>query len=361
MSERAETLHRSPWQGVFYITGGGSGLLAELLTTPGASATVLEARIPYAAAAMREILGRTPDQACSDSTARAMAMAAFQRARTLGSAKAFGFACTASLATNRRKRGAHRAHVAVQTETATYGAHLSFDDIREAEEQQLVELLWHALAMALELELHRSPHAEPMVAHTPAQRHWRDLILGDELAYPTADHDGSLLMPGAFNPLHHAHRHMLEIAEAKTGLSGAYELSIVNVDKPFLDYTEIDNRLRQFDRPVWVTRLPTFLEKARHFHGACFIAGIDTIVRIAQAGYYSGAEDRDAALQELAELGTRFVVFGRTVDHRFLGLADLDLPVELRDICIEVSRSEFDEPVSSTELRRRPGNGRQRP
>lgn len=352
MSQRAEALHRSPWQGVFYVTGGGSELLSELLTTPGASATVLEARVPYAAAALTDLLGRAPEQACSDATARGMAMAAFQRARALGADPAFGFACTASLASNRRKRGAHRAHVAVQTESATYGAHLTFEDDRAVEERQLVELLWHALAVALELDLHRTPHADPLVAHTPAQRHWRDLILGEELAYATAPHDGRLLMPGAFNPLHRAHERMLAIAEAKTGLAGAYELSIVNVDKPLLDYTEIDNRLRQFNKPVWVTRLPTFLEKARHFPAAHFALGIDTLVRLLDPGYYGSAEGLDRALAELVDLDVGFVAFGRTVEGRFLGLADIRVPEQIRSRCLEIPRGEFDENLSSTELRR---------
>ena len=355
MSRRAEMLHRSPWQGVLYVTGGGTMLLSEVLTTPGASATVLEARVPYAQAALAEILGRAPEQACSDDTARAMAMAAFQRARQLAAgnagARPFGLACTASLATTRSKRGRHRAHVAVQTEDATYAVHATFEDEREEEEGQLLELLWHALSRALALELPVIRAAEPVVAHTVAQRHWRDLILGNETAHATAPHDGRLLMPGAFNPLHHGHERMLALAEEKTGLAGAFELSIVNVDKPLLDYTEIDNRLRQFTRPVWVTRLPTFLDKARRFPGACFVVGIDTLIRITEPAYYGSLEARDRALAELASLATRFVVFGRRVDGRFLGLADVTIPAPLTALCLEVSRLEFDEAVSSTTLR----------
>jgi nicotinamide mononucleotide (NMN) deamidase PncC len=357
MSHRAELLHASPWQGVMYVTGGGTLLLSELLTMPGASATVLEARVPYASAALEEILGRAPEQACSDATARAMAMAAFQRARRLGAigdaggGRAFGLGCTASLATNRDKRGAHRAHVALQTEDATYAAHLAFDGDRDAEERELLELLWHALDLALDLNLAVEAPAAPVIAHTPAQAHWRQLVLGEELAYATAPHTAKLLMPGAFNPLHHAHRRMLTIAEQKTGLAGAYELSIVNVDKPFLDYTEIDTRLKQFDRPVWVTRLPTFIDKARHFRGVHFVVGIDTLIRIIEPGYYGSLEARDRALAELAELRTRFVVFGRTLERRFVTLADLTLPALFRQLCIDVTRDEFDEPVSSTALR----------
>ncbi|HEX7035076.1 MAG TPA: hypothetical protein VF210_04850 [Pseudomonadales bacterium] len=360
MSRRAASLHRSPWQGVLYVTGGGSRLLSELLTTPGASATVLEASVPYAEAALADLLGRRPEQACSEATARALAMTAFQRARHLtGGAidELFGLACTASLATRRTKRGAHRAHVAVQTHAATYAAAITFEGgDREEQEAELQELLWRALAEALDLSLPPDDAAVPLrpatVVHTPAERPWRNLILGLEVAFATAPHDGRLLLPGAFNPLHHAHRRMLEIAEQKTGLSGAFELSVVNVDKPPLDYIEIERRLEQFDRPVWLTRLPTFVEKARQFPGVSFAVGIDTLIRIIDPAYYGTPEARDRALSELAELDTRFVVFGRKLESGFLGLGDVNLPDPLRRLCLEVTQEEFDEPVSSTSLRR---------
>ncbi|TDJ26765.1 MAG: hypothetical protein E2O59_09355, partial [Gammaproteobacteria bacterium] len=73
MSGRAQKLHATPWQGVFYLTGGGSEFLSELLTTAGASKTVLEARVPYAPDALEELLGQIPEQACSDGTARSLA------------------------------------------------------------------------------------------------------------------------------------------------------------------------------------------------------------------------------------------------------------------------------------------------
>jgi hypothetical protein len=146
---------------------------------------------------------------------------------------------------------------------------------------------------------------------------------------------------------------MLAIAEARTGLAGAFELSIVNVDKPLLDYTEIDQRLRQFGKPVWLTRLPTFIVKARYFPGSTFVVGADTLVRIAEPRYYAGSAGRDAALAELAELGTRFVVFGRTIDGEFRTLDDLDLPESIRALCIGIGADEFSDPLSSTELRRR--------
>jgi nicotinamide mononucleotide (NMN) deamidase PncC len=353
MSQRAVILHRSPWQGVFHITGGGSGLLAELLTTPGASGTVLEAVVPYAQAALTDLLGRAPDQACSPATARSLAMSAFDRARELGAHEPFGLGCTASLATDRVKRGKHRACVAVQTTTSTYSATLQLEGDRASEERDLVEFIWHALSRTLELHLEAAPPDTFDGGITSALEHWRALVLGEETAHATAPHDGRLLLPGSFNPLHRAHRRMLALAEQITGLEGAYELSIVNVDKPLLDYTEIEERLSQFEAPVWLTRLPTFVDKARYFPGAQFAVGVDTIIRITEAGYYGSQADRDAALEELADLGTRFLVFGRRLNDSFLTLSDLELPATFQGLCREVGEAEFNEPISSTEIRRR--------
>jgi len=58
-----------------------------------------------------EWIGSVPEQACSASTARVMAMRAFQRALLLRGDETWpvvGIALTASLTADRPKRGAHR-------------------------------------------------------------------------------------------------------------------------------------------------------------------------------------------------------------------------------------------------------------
>jgi hypothetical protein len=363
MASRAAILHQSPWQGVFIITGGGSGLLAEMLCQPGASATVLEARVPYASVALEQLLGARPDQACSAATARAMAMVAFQRALELTSLDTnaaeeeqllFGLGCTASLATSREKRGAHRAHVAIQTATITFTVELSLSGNRESEERVLVDALWQALDTVLELGI---PDLDQPGAATlmTAQPGWQALILGDSSAHLVGEHDGKLLLPGAFNPLHDGHRQMLTIAERLTGLPGGYELSVANVDKPFLDYQEISRRLAQFEEPVWLTHLPTFIEKARHFTGARFVVGIDTLLRIADDAYYASESAMLQVFAEFAELGAGFVVFGRDLEaENFKVLDDVlhQLPTSLTDLCTGVDAATFRDSISSTELRR---------
>jgi hypothetical protein len=103
---------------------------------------------------------------------------------------------------------------------------------------------------------------------------------------------------------------------------------------------------------VLLTRAATFVEKARLMPGCLFIVGADTLIRIADPRYYGGDRaQRDAAIVELADLGCRFLVFGRPLDGSFLALAELNLPAGLRALCDDVSESEFRANVSSSELR----------
>ncbi len=352
MSERARRLHDSAWQGVVYLTGGGAGFLAELLQTPGASRTLLEASVPYAEAALSELLGGQPDHACSDRSARALGMAAFQRARKLGADPAFGLGLTASLATDRKKRGACRVHLAVQTLNSTWHGEIPLSGDRAACEKATVEHAWTSLGTALALtEAQNARHARQL-RRADAQAPWRALIQGS-VPYCATEQTASrrLLFPGAFNPLHDAHRQMLTLAEDHVGCPGAYELSVENVDKPLLDYAEIHRRLGQFERPAWLTRLPTFRAKAAAFPGATFIVGMDTLIRIADPDYYGGEARRDQALIEFSASNSRFLVFGRNFGGRFHDLESLPLPATLKSLCTGVREQEFRQDLSSRTLR----------
>jgi hypothetical protein len=146
-------------------------------------------------------------------------------------------------------------------------------------------------------------------------------------------------------------------AERRLGQPVAWELSIANVDKPPLDFVAIRNRLaalrREDDkRLVALTCAPTFREKAELFPGAVFVVGVDTLIRIADPRYYGGDEAcRDDAIRGIADQGCRFLVFGRQVEGKFQGAADVDLPTTLRELCDEVPAADFRQDVSSTELR----------
>jgi nicotinic acid mononucleotide adenylyltransferase/nicotinamide mononucleotide (NMN) deamidase PncC len=353
-----EQLHASPWRAVLAITGGGSAAISQLASVPGASNTLLEATVPYAEVALAEYLGFTPESACSERTARALAMAAFQRGRKLaGDHEALiGLGATASLASTRPKRGEHRVHIAWQTlnEMGVYSVILTKGAReRAAEEALTAEFILHALCTACDLAPFPPATLPSDVLTTCTAKHpeWLPLLAGHSLPCPAAP--PALLFPGAFNPPHAGHHEMAAYAAARYGRPVTYELSVTNVDKPPLDYLEIESRLAQLaNRNVWLTCAPTFVEKARLAPGATFIVGADTIQRIADPRYYHDSEAaRDAAIVELTVLGTCFCVFGRVVGEHFTAAEKLNLPPQLAALCDMVPETDFRVDLSSTSLR----------
>jgi len=168
---------------------------------------------------------------------------------------------------------------------------------------------------------------------------------------------GGLVFPGSFNPLHAGHRSMASIAKHRYGLEVQPEISILNVDKPGISDRDLESRLvpmRSLGDPL-VTKAARFIEKATCFPDCRFIIGADTALRLDDVRYTDKKETlRDETVRAIADLGCRFVVFGRMVEGRFLAAADLPLSPTLRDLCDFVPESEFREDISSTILRARP-------
>src|SRR4051794_7867928 len=145
-----EAIHRSSCRCVLAVTGGGTGAVAALLSVPGASRTVLEAVVPYHEQALSEFLGYCPGQCCSLQTSREMARRAYERAQWLTPGeRVVGVGCTATLATDRPKKGDHRFHIAYQYEdrTVTYSLTLQKGSRdRQGEEAILDAVLLNGLA-----------------------------------------------------------------------------------------------------------------------------------------------------------------------------------------------------------------------
>jgi hypothetical protein len=165
-----------------------------------------------------------------------------------------------------------------------------------------------------------------------------------------------VLLPGSFCPVHRGHWELAHAAQDALGQSVAFELSVVNVDKPTLTREEIRRRLEFFEGQavVWLTRAPTFVEKAVLFPGAVFVVGADTALRIVLPRYYDDSEPTmHAALRRIRALGCRFLVAGR-VDAlgQYWRCGDLPIPAEFRGLFEEIAPERFRVDLSSSELRR---------
>ena len=355
---------------VLALTGGGSQAIAELLTVPGASRCVLEALVPYGERALARFLGGHPDHFCSPATARAMAMAAYLRAvdDASGRPDLLGVAGTASLATDRPKRGAHRLHAAWQSATTTAVVSVELVKGRRTRQQEervstaiILNLIAEACGIAQRLPTGLDGDEPVEQAAIVAPQSWQDLLAGKiaRLDWPIESGRAgapAFVFPGAFNPLHAGHRAMAAVAAKLPGGRLHYEISIANADKPPLDFLEIERRLAQFTpgEVVSLTRAPTFVEKSRLFPGATFVVGTDTIERIADPKYYGGSPDNAReAFRSIADQGCRFLVFGRQAERKFRSLADLRLPAALATLCQAVPEADFRSDMSSTELRKR--------
>jgi len=389
-SELIRAIHQAGHPTVIVVTGGGASAISELLAVPGASRTILEARVPYAQEALWEWLGRKPDQACDEQTALAMASVACQRGQYLlekqsqsssGSLQShpqttdgelrqpIGLSCTASLASDRPKRGDHRLFVAVQTPRQTVSGSLTLNKgvrSRQEEETLTSQILVRLLAKAEGIETGSD------VSLLPGEEiKWNRLQADPELAAVWkaqapllwSDPDGAYthqppfevrgVLCGAFDPLHRGHEELRHVAEKLLGGPVAYEMSITNVDKPPLDFLTIDRRRKQFtETPLVLTNAPRYLNKAAVLPGMTFVIGSDTAERLLNAKYDGGTQQAlNHVLEEIRTAGCRFLVACRNVRGIPLALSDLPVPDQFRDLFREIPENEFRVDLSSTEVR----------
>ncbi len=363
-------LHAAPCMAVFAVAGAGTQAIAWLLSVAGASRSVLALGVPYSAPALAELVGHAPEQAVSRQTALDMARAAYRRALRLreGGAPVAGVACTATIATDRPKRGEHRCHVAYWTGAGSAVFSLHFDKglrDRAGEDAVASRLVLYAFAeaagvpseLALGLDDREAVEVERLsygdAVSALAAGHVDAALVAGGSAEADAPVSGAVL-PGSFNPLHDGHRQLAEAASRILDAPVTFELSITNVDKPPLAEPEIHCRLAQFDdsESVAVTRAHVFYRKAALFPGCVFVIGYDTAVRLVDPRYYAGSYAvMVSALESIRMQGCYFLVAGRVHGRRFRTLADVTLPHGFEDLFDAIPESAFRQDVSSTELR----------
>ena len=346
-------LHDSNWAGVVYLTGGGSLLLSQLLCVPGASSTILNAGIPYSSQALTQLLGCDIQQACSEVTARNLAMKAFMDAQKIGSNRGlFGLGITASLSTNREKKGVVRAFIALQTSRRSQVTKVEFQDATSRQEQEsfLAHVAFAKLYNGLDLGSDSAPNCPTQTA-TAVDSH-EQLFTSKPIALGART---KAFLPGSFNPVHEGHRHMRTLAQDILGTEVQYELSIKNVDKLPLDYFDLNRRIDQFKvDEIVLTNLPHFYHKAKYLgqdQAVTFVIGVDTFARILEPKFYGDSLELNDVICFFIETGIKFLVFGRTVENKFMTLLDLDVPKDLLPLCMQVGQAQFQCDLASSLLR----------
>lgn len=367
-----QTIHDAPERIVLVAAGAGTEALSNLLGVAGATRTLLEALVPYSKAAFDDFLGRPPAKYVTERTARLLAGRAFTRARWLEAAThpVVGLACTATIITDRPKRGEHRAHIATwqPSRLVEYSIYLNKGYRNRAGEERLVsQILLNALAEALSLESNLSYELTAQDKLTVSTHDFyqaaKELNQG-KLGYFGITADGRIrsknanpkaILSGSFNPLHDGHLELLQVAAKLLDHPVAFEISAPNVDKPDIAPKTIVERLSQFAGrwPAYATNAPTYLEKARLFPDTVFVIGFDTAERVLHPRYYQNSEGAlQAALYQIAELGCSFLVAGRQDQNGiFRDRTQLQVPEPFAHLFKPIPATAFRKDISSTHLR----------
>ncbi len=369
-------LHTTPQRLVYEFSGAGSLALWWLHRVAGSSRTVLEATDRYSARSLADLIGHMPTTFVAATTASAMARQAYQRALTLrdNHTPVLGVACTASIATDRRKHGNHRGVVATcddQRLTLYSLTLVKGHRDRLAEETLVSQLVIHAIGMAwgldpaLPLDLSADdtlttswsrPGTLETVAELLAAKVTTVTVYADGHCVANQPVSGALLS-GSFNPLHSGHIQLAETAARQLGLPALFELPVINADKGSLTLEEILRRLTQFygQHTLVLSRAPLFRDKADLFPGSVFVIGYDTAIRLVAPHYYGGVAAMHTALAAIRAAGCRFLVAGRSVEGRFHTLDDVPVPADYQDLFLALPASDFRVDLSSTELRQQAG------
>ena len=342
-ADRVADVNDTPYKVFIALTGGGQSFIHNFMQHSGASKTIAGAYIPYHQNLLHEFIDRIPKKYCSEQTAANMAVASYKKCKLAVDNKnhAIGIGVTCTLATDGEREGReHNVYIAAHTKEFSASNHIKMPGglTRSTEELIVNELIFrwvYALSVTRKIDFEcRAVHAH-------------------DLLYPNNNiHSKGILAiyPGSFDPWHHGHERVYNIAEMQTGLTPVLEITISNVDKGMVDYITIEDRLKTIPEtvPYIITEAPTFFEKMIYVYklypdvqGIIFIVGADTWNRIWLPLEIGTPEKIHEAFKEC---NVKFIVFPRQGFTLTTGFMD--------DLVIHGNATEeFSVDISSTNIR----------
>ena len=364
-----DALHASRYRCVLVVTGAGSKALSWLLEISGSSSTLIEATVPYSKESLTAFLGKYPDSAVSMKTAQYMAQKAFCKAKVFepDQTSIIGLGCTATIATDREKQGAHRGYISTMSNKGLKNWNVEFQKgllSRYEEEESISLAIINAISDTiniqpkLNIDIGKGTKLEELGLDYGVSRVvekcdyvYVDVELPMEIEKKI---NTKAILSGSFDPLHSGHISLLEASKSYLNTEVIFELSMSNVDKPDLTIEETNIRINQvFGKwPIMVTCSDTFNKKAELFPGCVFVVGFDTALRIIDFKYYENNIDNMInQLAKIKELGCRFLVAPRYIDGILLTEKDLEVPEMFEEMFYELPVELFREDISSTEIR----------
>jgi nicotinamide mononucleotide (NMN) deamidase PncC len=295
------------------VTGGGAGWVGGFLQHTGASKTLHKFTVPYSEQALCEFIkGQPREKFVSDSTARQMAVAAYNECKAVhGPDAAVGIGLTASLfrdITDRKGRF-NGGYLAVQTQDKLYVISFKFKESELSRYNQTMVtdfVVGHGVKLATGII---TPENLTVGEYAPAntnncfetytiESYPDDLSCEDALDYadylelvnnplcnmPLGTIDvNAVVFSGSFNPVHQGHLDIARIAEERLGQKPIFELCVYNVEKPQLDFKEVLKRvkdIKSYGYDVVLTNAPKFDDKNSFFQKSVYVVGRDTWDRI---------------------------------------------------------------------------------
>lgn len=361
------TIHAQHRPTIFTFAGAGSQALWLLHSIAGSSRTIVEAIDTYSPASMQSLIGYMPARFVSQHTAIDMAKSAYIRAIDLGYAnQPIGLACTATIATDRIKKGEHGCWIAVcdGQSVHSYGLILQ-KGLRDriGEEALISEAIIRVLAYHVDVEstidLTLAPDEQLDAHHSIFDDALSQLLVGHHTIIEYAHTSfaprtitNATILSGSFNPLHDGHRALLHTAIQVTNKPGFFELSVTNVDKPTIPYQIVRQRATQFTTPSLIlTRAPRFIDKAQLMPGSTFVLGYDTAIRLLDRKYYVNG-NIDDMFHQIADTGCSFLVAGRRMEGQPFQLFDVkSVPAHWRHLFVTLDESTFRYDISSSQIR----------